>query len=173
MITLEKSGQLADIDMQDLLIFISEEGRNISLSLIYKDLLNRLNSGHEIFYKLYINNQQWKYNRHITDTICKCQKALYKMIDSRFSSFSKEELLLIGKDLYDESIFIPYLNLNGINIEEETIRDSINMKCNNNYTKLLESIDRLHEITHKIFDKKYVVTKEELEKIKTLTLRKK
>lgn len=170
--TLEKDGNLEDIDMNDFLFDVNEEG-GFSLSIIYKDLISRLNSGHEIFYKLYHDNEKWQYKQHLNNLFSKCQKAFTDMIDSRFKEFTKEELLLIGKQLLGNNFLNPYLNIEIINIGENQLLESINNKCNGNYFKMLKIVDTLNEIETKVFNKRYIIKKAELEKIKTLSLKEK
>ena len=170
--TLEANGKITDINMNDFLFYISEEG-NISLSLIYKDLLNRLDSGHEIFYKLHIDDERWKYKFHLKSMLEKCKKSFNEMINSRFTEFSKEELLVIGKQCLGDEAFFPYLKIEELHLEEDKILESINNKCNGNYLKMLEVVNTLNTIESRIFKKEYTIKKEELEKIKTLTLKEK
>ena len=103
----------------------------------------------------------------------KCKKSFNEMINSRFTEFSKEELLVIGKQCLGDEAFFPYLKIEELHLEEDKILESINNKCNGNYLKMLEVVNTLNTIESRIFKKEYTIKKEELEKIKTLTLKEK
>jgi len=153
---------------------------NISLSLVYKDLLRRLESGHEIIYKLYKEEEKWHYIEHLRKAYEKCLIALVNLINRNYSSFTVEELIIIAKYLPEERSFEsnrefncnPYFDLHTLYLDEASLIKDIDLKCKGNFTKLLKSINNMKVLESNLVKKEAIITEEDQIKIKTLSLKK-
>lgn len=141
----------------------------ISLNLIYRDLLERVTGNKEVLFKLHKYNEKNKYLFHLQLVKKKLETLLYKMISIHFDEFNIEELFIISNKIgieFNSNILSIFSN-----IDDLSTLESIDNKCNNNFIKIVESINNLDKLSNNISKKETVLTNCDIQKIKMLSLK--
>lgn len=149
---------------------VINEIHGLGLGVIYKDVLGRVVGNKEPIIKLSKVDERWKYIRNIGKIIEKNRWLLAKLINSKFELFSMEELLVIVKTFPYREKYEKYEIFKGIDdvIVTDELINSIDVKCDFKYLKLINSIDKLNHIYDDLLVAKdnYILTEEDLAKMR-------
>lgn len=141
----------------------------ISLDLIYRDLLERVTGNKEVLFKLHKYNEKNKYFFHLRLVKKKLETLLYKMINIHFDEFNIPELFIISNKVgieFDLDILSLFSD-----IDETEILESIDNKCNNKFLKMIDAINNINKLNNNISERETTLTNGDIQKIKRLSLK--
>lgn len=164
----------SNISVEQFMSLINESGA-MKLSIIYKDILNRLDGDKDVIIKLHKEDERCSYISHIREIYKMNKQILSKILNSKFNCFTQEELKVIismfpYENAYYKDFFYTYVSNC---LLDDDIINNIDAKCDFKYLKLLSSLKLLKNIERIVDEKENLLTSTDFNKMRKLKIKEK